>query len=74
MQAFAGPDTDVGKVALGTLGQYLKWMDRGFTSGACGHAGLPEMIKNDELPVLKREEGGHDTVELNLIPAAPLDA
>lgn len=49
-------------------------MDRGFTSGACGHAGLPEMIKNDELPVLKREEGGHDTVELNLIPAAPLAA
>jgi hypothetical protein len=31
-------------------------MNFGFTSTAYGHAGLLEMIKNDDLPVLKREE------------------
>jgi uncharacterized protein (TIGR00288 family) len=63
-------DSSEGKVALGTLGQYLKRMDPGFTSTAYGYAGLLEMIKNYDMLVLKREDGGHYTVKLNLTPVA----
>ena len=63
-------DSSEGKVALGTLGQYLKRMDPGFTSATYGHAGLLEMIKNYDLLVLKREDGGHYTVKLNLAQSA----
>ena len=62
-------DSSEGKVALGTLGQYLKRMDPGFTSTAYGHAGLLEMIKNYDLLELKREDGGHYTVKPNSTPS-----
>lgn len=61
-------DSLEGKVALGTLGQYLKRTDPGFTPTGYGHAGLLEMIKNYDLLVLKKEDGGHYTVKLNLTP------
>lgn len=63
-------DSSEGKVALGTLGQYLKRTDPGFTATAYGHAGLLEMIKNYDLLLLKKEDGGHYTVRLNLAPLA----
>ncbi|MEO7497370.1 MAG: NYN domain-containing protein, partial [Massilia sp.] len=51
-------DSSEGKVALGTLGQYLKRTDPAFTPTTYGHAGLLDMIKNYELLVLKKEDGG----------------
>lgn len=63
-------DSSEGKVTLSALGQYLKRTDPGFTSTAYGHSGLQEMIKNYDLLVLKKEEGGHYTVRLNLSPIA----
>lgn len=63
-------DSLEGKVALGTLGQYLKRTDPGFTPTGYGHAGLLEMIKNYDLLVLKKEDGGHYTVKLNHVPAS----
>jgi uncharacterized protein (TIGR00288 family) len=54
-----------GKVALGTLGQYLKRTDPGFTPTAYGYSGLLDMIKNYDLLALKKEEGGHYTLKLN---------
>ena len=59
-------DSSEGKVGLGTLGQYLKRTDPGFTPTAYGHSGLLEMIKNYDLLVLKKEDGGHYTAKLNL--------
>lgn len=61
-------DSSEGKVALGTLGQYLKRTDPGFTATAYGHAGLLEMIKSYDLLLLKKEDGGHYTVKSNLAP------
>jgi hypothetical protein len=61
-------DSLEGKVALGTLGQYLKRTDPGFTPTGYGYAGLLEMIKNYDLLVLKKEDGGHYTVKLNQAP------
>jgi uncharacterized protein (TIGR00288 family) len=58
-------DSSEGKVGLGTLGQYLKRTDPGFTPTAYGHSGLLEMIKNYDLLVLKKEDGGHYTAKLN---------
>ena len=57
-------DSSEGKVGLAPLGQYLKRTDPGFTSTAYGHSGLLEMIKNYELLVRKKEDGGHYTVKL----------
>lgn len=58
-------DTSEGKVALGTLGQYLKRTDPGFSPMTYGHSGLLDMLKTYDLLVLKKEEGGHYTVSLN---------
>lgn len=66
-------DSLEGKVALGTLGQYLKRTDPAFAPTGYGHAGLLEMIKNYDLLVLKKEDGGHYTVKLNVV-AAPIDS
>ena len=65
-------DSLEGKVHLATLGQYLKRTDPGFTPTGYGHAGLLEMIKNYDLLALKKEDGGHYTVKLN-VAAAPID-
>jgi uncharacterized protein (TIGR00288 family) len=58
-------DSSEGKVGLGTLGQYLKRTDPAFTPTAYGHSGLLEMIRNYDLLVLKKEDGGHYTAKLN---------
>ncbi|WP_442783954.1 NYN domain-containing protein [Collimonas fungivorans] len=58
-------DTPEGKVHLGTLGQYLKRTDPGFSPDIYGHSGLLDMIKTYDLLSLKREEGGHYTVKLS---------
>ena len=55
-------DTSEGKVGLGTLGQYLKRTDPGFSPTNYGHSGLLEMVRNYDLLNLKKEEGGHWTV------------
>lgn len=59
-------DSLEGKVHLATLGQYLKRTDPGFTPTGYGHAGLLEMIRHYDLLVLKKEDGGHYTVKLNV--------
>lgn len=59
--ASAAPE---GKVALGTLGQYLKRTDPGFSPDVYGHSGLLDMLKTYDLLMLKKEEGGHYTVTL----------
>jgi hypothetical protein len=41
------------------------WGDYRFTPTAYGHSGLLEMIKNYDLLLLKKEDGGHYTVKLN---------
>jgi uncharacterized protein (TIGR00288 family) len=56
-------DNPEGKVHLGTLGQYLKRTDPGFSPGVYGHSGLLEMIKTYDVLALKKEEGGHYTVK-----------
>ncbi len=58
-------NTSEGKVGLGTLGQYLKRTDPGFSPNIYGHSGLLDMLKTYDLLVLKKEEGGHYTVALN---------
>lgn len=58
-------DTSEGKVGLGLLGQYLKRTDPGFSPTIYGHSGLLDMVKNYDLLVLKKEDGGHWTVRLN---------
>lgn len=65
--ASAAPE---GKVALGTLGQYLKRTDPGFSPDLYGHSGLLDMLKTYDLLALKKEEGGHYTVRLS----TPADA
>jgi uncharacterized protein (TIGR00288 family) len=54
-----------GKVALGTLGLYLKRTDPGFSPSAYGHSGLLGMLKTYDLLLLKKEDGGHYTVRLH---------
>jgi hypothetical protein len=61
-------DAPEGKVALGTLGQYLKRTDPGFSPTAYGHSGLLDMIKKYDLLAWKKEEGGHYTVRLAAAP------
>lgn len=63
-------DSLEGKVHLATLGQYVKRTDPGFTPTGYGHAGLLEMIKHYDLLVLKKEDGGHYTVKLNVTPSS----
>lgn len=53
-----------GKIGLGTVGQYLKRTDPGFSPGAYGHSGLLDMLKTYDLLDLTKEEGGHYTVKL----------
>jgi uncharacterized protein (TIGR00288 family) len=54
-----------GKVALGSLGLYLKRTDPGFTTATHGYAGLLDMLKNYSGLQLKKEDGGHYTVRLD---------
>lgn len=58
-----------GVVHLGSLGQYLKRTDPGFSPANYGHSGLLEMLRTYDLLTLKREPGGHYTVELNSLAA-----
>lgn len=58
-------DTPEGKVALGTLGQYLKRTDPGFSPGIYGHSGLLSMVSTYDLLTLTKEPGGHYTVALS---------
>ncbi|MEM5345654.1 NYN domain-containing protein [Paraburkholderia azotifigens] len=53
-----------GQVHLGSLGQYLKRTDPGFSPGAYGHSGLLDMLKANNLFALRKENGGHYTVSL----------
>lgn len=57
--------TPEGKVSLGTLGQYLKRTDPGFTPATHGYSGLLDMLKNCRGLHLKKEDGGHYTVRLD---------
>lgn len=59
-------NTSEGKVNLGMLGQYLKRTDPGFSPTIYGHSGLLDMLKTYDLLALKKEEGGHYTVGLNI--------
>ncbi|WP_312510939.1 NYN domain-containing protein [Massilia sp.] len=53
-----------GKVALGSLGLYLKRTDPGFTPATHGYAGLLDMLRSYTGLLLKKEDGGHYTVRL----------
>ncbi len=64
-------DTPEGKVHLGTLGQYLKRTDPGFSPASFGHSGLLSMISTYDLLTLKKETGGHYTVSLARDGAEP---
>lgn len=57
-------DTSEGKIALGTLGQYLKRTDPAFSPQVYGHSGLLNMIKTYDLLVAQQEPGGHWLVSL----------
>jgi len=57
-------ETTDGRVALSTLGSYLRRMDPGFTPQALGHSGLASMLKTYDLLSLRQEPGGHWTVAL----------
>jgi uncharacterized protein (TIGR00288 family) len=57
-------DTPEGKVALGSLGQYLKRTDPGFSPTTYGYSGLLDMVKTYDFLVIKKEDGGHWTVGL----------
>lgn len=57
-------DTPEGKVNLGTLGQYLKRTDPGFSPANYGHSGLQSMLSTYDLLKLTKEPGGHYTVAL----------
>lgn len=57
-------DTSEGKVNLGTLGQYLKRTDPGFSPATYGHSGLQSMLSTYDLLKLTKEPGGHYTVAL----------
>lgn len=59
----AGPTSD-GQVHLSALGQYLKRTDPAFSPAVYGYSGLVDMLKNYDLLVLTKAEGGHYTVEL----------
>ncbi|WP_349607157.1 NYN domain-containing protein [Cupriavidus sp. DF5525] len=57
-------NTSEGRVHLSALGQYLKRTDPSFSPASYGHSGLVDMLKTYDLLALKREAGGHYTVEL----------
>ncbi|MFK8402416.1 NYN domain-containing protein [Pseudomonas sp. BGr12] len=57
-------DTSEGKVAMGTLGQYLKRTDPAFSPKTYGHSGLLDMIKTYDLLCVIQEPGGHRSVSL----------
>lgn len=57
-------DTSDGKVALGTLGLYLRRTNPAFAPGDFGYSGLLDMLKAYDLLFLKKEEGGHYTVRM----------
>jgi hypothetical protein len=57
-------DTPEGKVSLGTLGQYLKRTDSGFSPMNFGHSGLLDMVKTYDLLKTNKELGGHYTVKI----------
>jgi len=53
------------KVALGSLGLYLRRTDPGFSPAAYGYSGLLNMLKACEGLQLIKENGGHYTVRLD---------
>lgn len=58
-------DSPEGKVALGTLGNYLRRTDPSFSPGNHGYSGLLEMLKAYDLLQLTQEPGKHWTVKLH---------
>lgn len=56
--------TSEGKVSLGTLGQYLKRTDSGFSPTNFGHSGLLDMVKTYDFLKTNKEPGGHYTVTM----------
>ena len=60
--------TSDGKVALGSLGSYLKRTDPAFSPQIYGHSGLLDMIKTYDLLLAQQEPGGHWSV---MRPSAP---
>lgn len=69
----AGSASD-GKVALGTLGSYLKRMDPAFSPQTYGHSGLLNMVKTYDFLALQQEAGGHWSVMKALVSDAPKPA
>jgi len=57
-------DTPEGKVALGTLGNYLKRTDPAFSPKSYGHSGLLDMVRTYDLLTAQQEVGGHWSVWL----------
>lgn len=58
-------DSPEGKVALGTLGSYLRRTDPSFSPDNHGYSGLLEMLKAYDLLQLTQEPGKHWTVKLH---------
>lgn len=58
-------DSPEGKVALGTLGNYLRRTDPSFSPDNHGYSGLLEMLKAYDLLQLTQEPGKHWTVKLH---------
>ena len=53
-----------GRIAVGTLGSYLRRTDPAFSPDSYGHAGLVNMLKTYDLLNTRQEPGGHWTVGL----------
>lgn len=58
-------DSPEGKVALGTLGNYLRRTDPSFSPDNYGYSGFLEMLKAYDLLQLTQEPGKHWTVKLH---------
>jgi uncharacterized protein (TIGR00288 family) len=57
-------DTPEGKVAMGTLGNYLKRTDPAFSPKSYGHSGLLDMVRTYDMLTAQQEAGGHWSVWL----------
>lgn len=64
-------DTSDGRVAVGTLGAYLRRTDPAFSPQTYGHSGLVNMLKTYDLLKLRQEPGGHWTVALATVQDGP---
>ena len=64
-------ETPDGRVAVSTLGSYLRRTDPAFSPQSYGHSGLLSMLKTYDLLQLRQETGGHWTVSLAASKEAP---